>query len=75
VDDDAVTSMISKRVQQRRKELGFSQELLGATCGIHRTYIGAIERGEKKVTVVTLHRIAKALKTNLATILEEGNEP
>jgi transcriptional regulator with XRE-family HTH domain len=51
-------------------ELGLSQERLGEEAGLHRTYIGAVERGEKNLTVLTLSKIARALKRAPAFFLE-----
>ena len=50
------------RLRQVRKEFGISQEELGYRSGLHRTYIGAIERGEQSVSVDNVHKLAKALK-------------
>lgn len=63
-------------VRRLRLEQGFSQEAFAAHCGLHRTYIGSIERGEKVVTIVTAHKLAKALGITLAvmfTELEQGS--
>ena len=51
-----------RKVQMRRKELKLSQEQLAEEAGLHRTYIGMIERAEKNVTLVNIEKIAKALK-------------
>lgn len=45
-----------------------SQEELATRSGLHRTYIGSIERAEKVVTVVTLEKIAAALDVKLSEI-------
>jgi transcriptional regulator with XRE-family HTH domain len=66
----AITILLGKRIRQRRMHLGLSQERLGEVAGLHRTYIGAVERGEKNITVVTLCRIATALKRPAASFLE-----
>lgn len=50
-----------KRVAQLRKASGFSQEHFAFECGVDRTYIGTIERGEKSPTLNTIAKIAKAL--------------
>ena len=42
---------IGNRVRQRRLELGLSQEGLSEKVGLHRTYIGMIERAEKNITI------------------------
>jgi transcriptional regulator with XRE-family HTH domain len=66
----SITIGLGKRIRQRRMQLGLSQERLGEVAGLHRTYIGAVERGEKNLTVVTLCRIANALKRPAAFFLE-----
>lgn len=48
-----------------------SQEGLAERCGLHRTYIGIIERGEKAVTIVTANKIAGALGMTLAGLFSE----
>lgn len=57
-------------VRQMRVRAGFSQEEFAVHCGLHRTYIGAIERGEKSITLVTASRIARALETPLSVLIE-----
>ena len=54
-----------RKVQMRRKELKLSQEQLAEEAGLHRTYIGMIEREEKNVTLVNIEKIAKALKISI----------
>jgi transcriptional regulator with XRE-family HTH domain len=49
-------------VRKIRKRQGLSQEDLAALCGLHRTYVGGIERGERNVALINILQIAKALK-------------
>jgi len=65
-----ITRLVGKRLRELRQAKGLSQEQLGELCGLHRTYVGAVERGEKNVTVVTLSRIATALGVPVRTFLE-----
>lgn len=51
-----------QRVRELRQAAGFSQEELAERCGLHRTYIGGIERGERNVGVLNLLQIARALR-------------
>lgn len=50
-----------KRVAELRKAAGFSQEQFAFKCGIDRTYVGTIERGEKSPTLNTIVKISQAL--------------
>lgn len=58
-------------VRRLRSERGFSQEGFAFRVGIHRTYMGDIERGEKNVTIKTADRIAKALGLPLAGLFAD----
>lgn len=58
-----------KRVRRLRKELGLSQEQFADRVGIHRTYIGGIERGERNPTLSTIYRIAQGLKIEASRLL------
>lgn len=50
-----------QRVREERLKLGLSQEQLAAAAGLHRTYIGMIERAEKNLTLENIAKIAAAL--------------
>ncbi len=50
------------RVREERLKLGLSQEELAVKTGVHRTYIGMIERAEKNITLLNIEKIAGALK-------------
>ena len=58
-----------KNVQQKRKECGLSQEKLAELAGVHRTYIGMIERAEKNITLLNIEKIAKALNIEIKNLL------
>jgi transcriptional regulator with XRE-family HTH domain len=57
-----------KAVRQKRNKLGVSQEAFADLCGLDRTYIGGIERGERNVALVNVEKIAKALKVSLSEL-------
>lgn len=61
---------LGKKIKQLRHNKGVSQEELADIVGVHRTYIGMIERGEKNITILTLSKFVKALDTDLATLLQ-----
>jgi DNA-binding XRE family transcriptional regulator len=51
-----------------------SQEAFADICGVHRTYMGAIERGEKTITIETADKIAKALDIKVSQLFIELEE-
>ena len=55
-------------IRRLRGEVFLSQEEFADRCGLHRTYIGAIERGEKTVTIDTAAKLAKALDLSLSQL-------
>ena len=63
---DDLQRAIGRRVRELRTAAGLSQERLAEHAGLHRNYIGSIERGERDVGVGSLARIAAALRTSLA---------
>jgi transcriptional regulator with XRE-family HTH domain len=59
---------LGDRIRKLRSRRGWSQEQFAAVSGLHRTYIGAVERGEKNLTLSTLHTLAKTLDTSIAQL-------
>jgi transcriptional regulator with XRE-family HTH domain len=59
---------LGDRIRKLRSRKGWSQEEFAAVSGVHRTYIGAVERGEKNLTISTLHTLAKTLDTSIAQL-------
>ncbi len=65
-----IQKKLGKRIAELRKKRGFSQEGFAHECGFHRSYMGALERGEKNVTIQLIDRVAKALKIPLAELFK-----
>ena len=57
-----------KKVRAERDKLGFSQEELASRAGVHRTYIGMIERAEKNITLANIKKIAGALSIKISDL-------
>ena len=53
--------VVAANVRRLRKAKGVSQEAFADDCGLHRTYIGAIERAERNVSLDNIERLAKGL--------------
>lgn len=68
---DELTLRFGALMQRIRLERGLSQERVGELSGLHRNYIGAIERAERTPSIVTADRLAKALGTTLASVFGE----
>jgi transcriptional regulator with XRE-family HTH domain len=56
-------------VRELRQERGFSQEAFADAVGVHRTYIGGIERGERNVGLINVARIAGALGVSISVLM------
>jgi len=67
-----ILTTFGNRVRDLRKQTGISQEELAFRAGLHRTYIGMIERAEKNITLVNIEKISKALKVEIKDIFKIG---
>ena len=65
-----ILERFGQRVRELRKEQGYSQEGFGAACGLDRTYIGGIERGERNVALRNVEVIAQTLGITLADLVK-----
>ena len=60
---------LGRRIRRLRIQNGYTQESFADKCGIHRNFMGAVERGEQNLTLKTLHVISRGLGTNMAKLL------
>lgn len=65
-----IYAKLGQRIKQIRLDADLSQEKLAYAAGITRTFIGSIERGEKRASLETLEQIAKVLKVELYQLLQ-----
>ena len=68
-DTKAILIRLGMNIRSERIRQGFSQEQLAEKAGLHRTYIGMVERGEKNITVINYARIATALNMSLKNLM------
>ncbi len=61
-------------VRQHRQAQGYSQESVADACGHHRTYVGAIERGERNVSIDNIARIAETLGVHIADLFPDRHD-
>lgn len=61
---------IGQRIRSYRLQNGFNQEDLAEKCGLHPTYIGQVERGEKNATIESMSKIANGLHLPLSKLFE-----
>lgn len=66
--------IFGRNVQGARQALGISQEELAFRAGLHRTYIGMVERAERSISLQNAKKIADALNVKLDNLLANGEE-
>ncbi len=68
-----ILTKFGTKLQSLRKGKNLSQEELAHLCGLHRTYIGMIERAEKNITLKNIEKIANALEVDISQLLKDLN--
>ena len=68
----ALRSALGFVIRRRRQNAGYSQDRFADAVGFHRTYIGALERGEVNLSLSTLERVASALGISPSVLLVEA---
>ena len=64
-----ILAAFGRHVVNLRRTQGLSQGQLAAKAGLHRTYIGGVERGERNISIINIYRIAAALNVDAAAII------
>lgn len=65
---DNILKKFGERVRKLRKSQGYSQESFSGECGLDRTYLGGIERGERNVALKNIQVIAKSLGISVSEL-------
>ena len=63
--------IFGNNVRKYRKEKNISQEKLAFQAGVHRTYVGMVERAEKNITLINIEKIANALGVSIDKLVTE----
>lgn len=66
-----IVRTLAKNIRLLRHLKGLSQEALAEECGLHRTYVGSVERAERNVTLNTLETLASTLGVSVPELLQE----
>ncbi len=69
VDSKLLRTVLARSIRLRRVALGISQEALADLCGLHRTYVGAVERAERNVSIDNIQKLASALEVSAPALL------
>lgn len=64
--------VVGENLRRLRRQMGFSQESFGEHVGWHRTFVGAVERGERNLTLRTIERLADQLQVHPLALLFDG---
>lgn len=70
IEKNLILLKFGANVQQLRKSKHLSQEELAERAGMHRTYIGMVERAERNITLCNIEKIAKALDVQIYELLK-----
>jgi transcriptional regulator with XRE-family HTH domain len=70
MNSESILMRFGKNVQRIRKEKNISQEKLAEYAGLHRTYIGMIERFERNITLINAEKVANALGVNISELIK-----
>ena len=65
-------AVLAENIRAYRARESISQDEFAAHCGVHRTYVGSVERCERNVTLATLELFAKAMATSVPALLTKG---
>ncbi|HEX9825061.1 MAG TPA: helix-turn-helix transcriptional regulator [Flavobacteriaceae bacterium] len=72
--DYNILKVFGEKVRLLRVSQSLSQEELAFRAGLHRTYIGMIERAEKNITLINIEKLAKALNVSIVELVGNGKK-
>ncbi len=66
---NSIRLILAENLRALRQQKGLSQEKLAELAGLHRTYIGSVERGERNISIDNVEALARALEINVPDLL------
>ena len=67
--------VFARNLYAARKQAGLSQEALAAEAGLHRTYVGSVERAERNISLLNVERLARVVGVEAWTLLRAPTRP
>ena len=68
-----IKKIFGKNIRHIRESRNMTQEKLSDLCGLHRTYIGSVERGERNISIGNIQKIANALQVKIIDLFKGIN--
>lgn len=72
--DSSLRNTLADNLRRLRKAQGLSQECLADAAGLHRTFVGAVERSERNISVDNIEKLAAALRVSPAVLLSDADK-
>ncbi len=72
INEKKAQKQLGEVIRDKRKALGYSQEDFASECGVHRTYMGAVERGERNISLMNIIRISNRFGILPSELLAES---
>tara|TARA_Y100001933_G_C18626329_1_gene408456 strand:+ start:193 stop:432 length:240 start_codon:yes stop_codon:yes gene_type:complete len=69
-EEERFLKRLGKAIRKKRTENGLSQEKLAEVTGLHRTYVGSVERGERNVSAINIRTLANALNCKASELFQ-----
>lgn len=70
-EESRIKKKFGERLRELRKRKNLSQESLALSCGLDRTYIGGVERGERNISLINMYKIAAALGVSVREFFDD----
>lgn len=70
-EESRIKKKFGERLRELRKRKNLSQESLALSCGLDRTYIGGVERGERNISLINMYKIATALSVSVRELFDD----